>query len=157
LLLGCISLDLFAVLLGGAVSLLPVYARDILHVGPEGLGWMRSAPALGALMMALFLARYPLQRHAGPRLFWAVAIFGVATVVFGVSRRFDLSLLMLFVLGASDMVSVVVRATLEQLATPHEMRGRVGAVNQMFIGASNELGEFESGVTGQLLGAVPAV
>ncbi|MBM4378414.1 MAG: MFS transporter [Deltaproteobacteria bacterium] len=157
LLLGSISLDLFAVLLGGAVALLPIYAQDILKVGPWGLGLLRSAPAAGAAAMAVWLAFHPLQGRAGHKLFWGVGIFGVATVVFGLSRNTWLSLLALAVLGAADMVSVVVRATLEQLATPDAMRGRVSAVNGMFIGASNELGEFESGMTAKLLGTVPAV
>jgi MFS family permease len=157
LLLGSISMDLFAVLLGGAVALLPIYAKEILAVGPWGLGLLRSAPAAGAACMAVALAFHPLQRRAGQKLFVGVAVFGLATLVFGVSRNVWLSLLALFVLGAADMVSVVVRATLEQLATPDDMRGRVSAVNGMFIGASNELGEFESGITAKLLGTVPAV
>jgi MFS family permease len=157
LLLGCISLDLFAVLLGGAVALLPIYAKDILRTGPEGLGLLRSAPAVGAAVMAITLARFPLKRKAGPRLLIAVLVFGMATIVFGISHNFILSLVMLAVLGAADMVSVVVRSTLEQLATPHEMRGRVSAVNQTFIGASNELGSFESGVTAQWMGTIPSV
>jgi len=155
--LGAISLDLFAVLLGGATALLPVFARDILHTGPEGLGLLRSAPAIGAAAMALFLARWPVERKTGVRMFAAVAIFGIATVVFGVSRNFWLSLTALGVLGASDMISIYVRAALINFATPDEMRGRVGAVNMLFIGASNELGEFESGITAFLFGTVPAV
>lgn len=156
-LLGAISLDLFAVLLGGAAALLPIYARDILHTGPWGLGLLRSSPAIGALAMALWLARNPLNRRAGPIMFGAVAVFGVATVVFGVSTWLPLSMAALVVLGASDMISVVVRSTLVQLDTPDDMRGRVGAVNSVFIGASNQLGEFESGVTAALLGPVGAV
>ncbi|MEM5429526.1 MFS transporter [Cupriavidus oxalaticus] len=156
-LLGAISLDLFAVLLGGAVALLPIYARDILHTGPWGLGLLRSSPAVGALVMALWLARHPLNRRAGPIMFGAVALFGVATVVFGVSTWLPLSMAALVVLGASDMISVVVRSTLVQLDTPDDMRGRVGAVNSVFIGASNQLGEFESGVTAALFGPVGAV
>ncbi|KUE87938.1 MFS transporter [Cupriavidus necator] len=156
-LLGAISLDLFAVLLGGAVALLPIYARDILHTGPWGLGLLRSSPAVGALVMALWLARHPLNRRAGRIMFGAVALFGVATVVFGVSTWLPLSMVALVVLGASDMISVVVRSTLVQLDTPDDMRGRVGAVNSVFIGASNQLGEFESGVTAALLGPVGAV
>ena len=155
--LGSISLDLFAVLLGGATALLPVYARDILHVGPWGLGILRSAPAVGAALMAVYLAHWPLQRRAGAIMLGCVALFGVATIVFGVSHSFGVSLLALAVLGASDQVSVVTRLTLVQVATPPEMRGRVGAVNMVFIGASNELGEFESGVTADWLGVVRAV
>ncbi|MGB0059138.1 MFS transporter [Candidatus Binatus sp.] len=157
LILGAFSLDLFAVLLGGATALLPVYARDILHVGPLGLGVLRSAPALGATMLGLALGQRALQRRAGLAMFACVAIFGIATIVFGLSRNFALSLAALFVLGGSDMVSVYVRATLTQLATPDAMRGRVSAVNRLFVGASNELGEFESGVTATWFGTVPAV
>ena len=157
LVLGAISLDLFAVLLGGAVALLPMFARDILDIGPWGLGILRSAPALGAASMAMFLAYRPLKRHAGPMMFACVAIFGVATIVFGLSTSFFVSLAALVVIGASDMVSVFVRQQLVLLATPEEMRGRVTAVNMVFIGASNELGEFESGVTAAWLGAVRAV
>ncbi len=157
LLLGSMSLDLFAVLLGGAVALLPIYARDVLHTGPWGLGLLRSAPAVGAGAMAFWVAHHPLERRAGATMLWCVALFGVATVVFGVSESFVLSLGMLVVMGATDMVSVVVRLTLEQIDTPAPMRGRVSAVNMMFIGASNELGEFESGVTAAWLGAVRAV
>jgi len=157
ILLGCISLDLFAVLLGGAVALLPVYARDILHTGPLGLGFLRAAPAIGAAAMGPVLAYRPLRRKAGDRMLVAVGIFGVATIVFGVSRSFVLSFAALVIAGASDMVSVVIRLTLVQLSTPAAMRGRVAAVNMAFINASNELGEFESGVTAALLGTVPAV
>ena len=156
IILGSISLDLFAVLLGGAVALLPVFARDVLHTGPWGLGALRSAPALGAAAMAAWIAYRPLARRAGAVMLACVAIFGVATIVFAESRSFVLSLVALVVVGASDMVSVVVRSTLVQIATPPEMRGRVSAVNLVFIGASNELGEFESGVTAAWLGAVPA-
>ena len=155
--LGAISLDLFAVLLGGATALLPVYARDILHVGPEGLGVLRSAPAVGAALMAAALARKPLDRHAGARMFGTVALFGIATIVFGLSTNLYLSLAALVVLGASDMVSVYVRHALVQFGTPDAMRGRVTAVSVLFIGASNELGEFESGVTAAWFGTVPAV
>jgi MFS family permease len=155
--LGAISLDLFAVLLGGATALLPVFARDILHVGPTGLGALRSAPAIGATCVALILSRKPIARDTGKRMFAAVAVFGVATIVFGLSRNMYLSLAALMFLGAADQVSVFVRSTLIQLATPDAMRGRVSAVNMLFIGASNELGEFESGVTAALLGTVPAV
>ena len=157
LVLGAITLDLFAVLLGGATALLPVYARDILHTGPAGLGLLRSAPAAGAAIVAILLSRVPLERHAGPKLFGFIALFGGATIVFGLSRDFALSLVALAVLGGSDMVSVYIRSTLVQLATPDHMRGRVSAVNRLFIGASNELGEFESGLTASLFGTVPAV
>ena len=155
--LGAISLDLFAVLLGGAVALLPAYARDILHVGPLGLGMLRSAPALGAALMAIGFGRWPLQRHAGSAMFVAVAVFGLATILFGLSTSFYLSLAALFVLGGADMVSVFIRTSLIQMATPDAMRGRVSAVNMLFIGASNELGEFESGLTASWWGTVPAV
>lgn len=155
--LGAMSLDLFAVLLGGATALLPVFARDILHVGPIGLGFLRSAPAVGAALMALSLGRRPIKNHAGLKMFAAVAVFGVATIVFGLSRSFFLTLFSLAVLGASDMISVYVRSSLVQFATPDPMRGRVASVNMLFVGASNELGEFESGVTAALFGTVPAV
>ncbi|MBI3675487.1 MAG: MFS transporter, partial [Proteobacteria bacterium] len=155
--LGAISLDLFAVLLGGAVALLPVFARDILHVGPAGLGVLRSAPAVGAALMAFTLARWPVQRHAGGRMFAAVAVFGVATIVFGLSRNFYVSLAALFMTGASDMISVFIRSALVQYATPDAMRGRVSALSMLFIGASNELGEFESGITAAWFGTIPAV
>jgi MFS family permease len=154
---GAISLDLFAVLLGGATALLPIYARDILQVGPWGLGLLRSMPAVGAAVMALFLAYRPLTRRTGRRMFQAVAIFGLATIGFGLSTILPLSLACLFVLGAADMVSVFVRQTLVQIDTPDAMRGRVSAVNTVFIGASNELGEFESGTVAALIGTVPAV
>jgi len=155
--MGAISLDLFAVLLGGAVALLPVYARDILHVGPAGLGILRSAPAVGAALTALALARWPIERRSGVSMFACVAIFGLATIVFGLSTSFAVSLVALAVTGASDMVSVYVRTSLINFATPDRMRGRVGAVNMLFIGASNELGEFESGITAALFGTVRAV
>jgi MFS family permease len=155
--LGAISLDLFAVLFGGAAALFPIYARDILYTGPWGLGLLRSAPAVGALAMALWLAHHPIERGAGRKMFGAIALFGAATIVFGVSRSFALSIATLIVLGAADMVNVVVRMSLVQLRTPDEMRGRVSAVNAMFIGASNQLGEFESGVTAAWFGTVPAV
>jgi MFS family permease len=157
LILGAISLDLFAVLLGGAVALLPVYAREILHTGPWGLGLLRTAPGVGAALMAILLAHRPLRGRSGPTLLWAVAGFGVFTIIFGISRSLTLSLLALLLLGASDMISIIIRATLTQLATPDEMRGRVNAVDMIFIGASNELGQFESGVTAQWFGTVPAV
>jgi len=155
--LGAISLDLFAVLLGGATALLPVYARDILHVGPMGLGFLRSAPAVGAFSMAFFLTHRPIRNLVGAKMFGAVAIFGLATIVFGLSTWFPVSLLALVVLGASDMVSVNIRGSLVQLSTPDAMRGRVSSVSILFIGASNELGEFESGTTAALMGTVPAV
>ena len=155
--LGAISLDLFAVLLGGATALLPIYARDILLTGPWGLGLLRSAPAAGALVMSLFLARNPLQRRVGRTMFISVAVFGAATIVFAVSQSFLLSLAMLIVLGAADVISVVIRSSLVQIETPDEMRGRVSAVNSMFVGTSNQLGEFESGATAALFGTVPAV
>jgi MFS family permease len=157
LVLGSISLDLFAVLLGGAVALLPVYAKEILHTGPWGLGLLRSAPGIGAGVMALLIAYKPIRRRAGATMLWCVAGFGVFTIVFGLSRSLVLSLVALFLVGASDMVSVVVRGVLIQLDTPDEMRGRVNAVDMIFIGASNELGEFESGLAAQWFGAVPAV
>ena len=155
--LGSISLDLFAVLLGGAVALLPVYADQILHTGARGLGVMRSVPAIGAAIMGGVLAWRPLRKRAGMVMFACVTIFGTATIIFGLSRNFVLSLIMLFAIGASDMVSVVIRGTLVQINTPPAMRGRVSAVNMLFIGTSNEFGEFESGVTAQWLGAVKAV
>jgi MFS family permease len=157
LVLGAISLDLFAVLLGGAVALLPVFARDILHTGPMGLGILRSAPAAGAAITAFTLARRPIERHSGARMFAAVAVFGLATIVFGFSRSFYLSLGALFVTGASDMISVCIRSALINFATPDPMRGRVGAVNMLFIGASSELGGFESGITAAWFGTIPAV
>ncbi|MEO8875036.1 MAG: MFS transporter, partial [Polyangiaceae bacterium] len=156
MILGSISLDLFAVLFGGAVALLPIFAKDVLHTGPWGLGILRSAPAVGAALMALVFARRPITRHAGKMMLACVAIFGVATIVFALSKSFWLSLFALFVVGASDMVSVVVRSVVVQIATPSEMRGRVAAVNFIFVGASNELGEFESGMTAAWFGAVPA-
>ncbi|MFO1048274.1 MAG: MFS transporter [Geminicoccaceae bacterium] len=155
--LGAISLDLFAVLLGGATALLPIYARDILLVGPLGLGVLRSMPAAGAVVMAVLLAHRPLERHTGRRMLLAVGVFGLATIVFGFSTSLYLSLACLVVLGAADMVSVYVRQTLVQLETPDAMRGRVAAVNAVFIGASNELGEFESGVVAAAVGPVAAV
>jgi MFS family permease len=154
---GAISLDLFAVLFGGATALLPVYARDILAIGPQGLGILRSAPAVGAVAVGLLLTRFSLGRHAGRTMFVAVALFGLATIVFGLSKDFFLSLAALVVLGASDMVSVFVRQNLVQRSTPDAMRGRVNAVNSVFIGASNELGEMESGATAAWLGSVEAV
>ena len=155
--LGAISLDLFAVLLGGATALLPVYAKDILATGPWGLGLLRTAPALGALAVSVFLARNPLRHRVGRTMFLSVFIFGVATVVFALSTSFILSMCALITLGAADIISVVIRASLVQIETPDEMRGRVSAVNSMFIGTSNQLGEFESGATAALFGTVPAV
>jgi len=155
--LGAISLDLFAVLLGGATALLPVYARDILHLGPSALGALRSAPAAGAALTGVMLALRPIEARAGAKMLGCVAIFGLATIAFGLSRSFVLSLSALVIAGSTDMVSVVVRSALVQLATPQSMRGRVSAVNMVFIGASNELGEFESGLTAQWWGAVPSV
>jgi MFS family permease len=157
IILGAISLDLFAVLLGGATALLPVYAKDILHVGAFGNGLLRTAPALGAAVTGLWLGYRPLDRKTGGWMFGCVALFGVATIVFGVSHNFVVSLVALVVLGASDMVSVFVRSTLIQAATPDAMRGRVSAVSMLFVGASNELGEFESGGLAFLVGTVPAV
>lgn len=157
LLLGAVSLDLFAVLLGGATALLPVFAKEVLHVGPQGLGVLRSAPAVGALVVGLLLARRPPSRQVGRKLLLAVGAYGVAIVVFGLSTSFWLSLAALAVSGAADMVSVIIRQTLVQLETPDLMRGRVAAVNTLFIGASNQLGEFESGVTAALWGPVAAV
>ncbi len=154
---GAISLDLVAVLLGGATALLPIFAQDVLMVGPWGLGLLRSMPAAGALCMGFYLARHSMPRKAGQRMLVAVAVFGLATIGFGFSRSLTLSLACLFVLGAADMVSVFVRQTLVQGDTPDEMRGRVAAVSTIFIGASNELGEFEFGMLAAWLGAVPAV
>lgn len=157
LLLGVLSLDLFAVLFGGAIALLPIYARDILMTGPWGLGLLRAAPAAGALCMSAVLARFRLTQNVGPALFAVVIVFGVATIVFGLSTSLPLSLAALFVAGASDVVSVVIRFSLVQLQTPDEMRGRVSAVNALFVGTSNQLGEFESGVVAALVGVVPSV
>lgn len=157
LLLGVTTLDLFAVLLGGAVALLPIFAQDVLHSGPRGLGILRAAPAFGALTVSMLLTWQPMRRQAGAKMLSCVALFGAATVVFGLSRNLALSLVALFVVGAADMVSVIVRSSMLQLATPQDMRGRVSAVNALFIGASNEFGSFESGVTAQWWGAVPAV
>jgi MFS family permease len=154
--LGTISLDLFAVLLGGATALLPIYAHDILQTGPWGLGVLRAAPAVGALLMTAVLARHAITRRVGMRMFQAVIVFGLATIVFALSHLIWLSVLALAIMGAADMVSVVIRISLVQLATPDEMRGRVGAVNYLFINASNQLGQFESGITAALLGAMPS-
>ncbi len=157
LVLGAISLDLFAVLLGGATAMLPVFARDVLHAGPEGLGHLRAAPAVGATLTAAFFSARPLKHNVGVKMLVAVAVFGAATIVFGLSRSMPLSLACLALLGAADMFSVYVRQSLIQLYTPDEMRGRVGAVSSLFISASNELGETESGFLGALIGPVPAV
>ncbi len=157
LILGSISLDMFAVLLGGAVALLPVYAREILHTGPWGLGLLRSAPGIGAAVMAILVAHRPIRRRAGMTMLLCVTGFGIFTIAFGISRSLVLSLIALFLCGASDMVSVIIRATLVQIATPDEKRGRVNAVDMLFIGVSNELGEFESGLTAHWFGTVPAV
>lgn len=157
IILGAISLDLFAVLFGGATALLPVYAANILKVGPVGLGFLRSAPAVGALLMSAFLARKPLRKKVGRIMFTAVIFFGISTILFAISKSFILSIFILCVLGASDVISVVIRSTLIQLNTPDDMRGRVSSVNQMFIGTSNQLGEFESGLTASWFGPVNAV
>jgi MFS family permease len=156
MLVGAITLDLFAVLFGGTTALLPIFARDILHIGPLGLGALRSAPAIGAATVAAIIARYPLQRHLGHRMYWAVSGFGLATVIFGLSRDFWLSLAALIVLGASDQVSVVIRNSLVQIATPDHMRGRVSAVHMLFVGTSNQLGEFRAGVSAGFFGAITA-
>jgi MFS family permease len=156
-LLGVITLDLFVVILGGATALLPIYARDILAVGPIGLGLLRSAPAAGALVTAIILARHPVERHIGRKMFAVVGLYGLATIVFGLSTWFPLSLIALAALGASDAVSIVIRFTLVQIETPDEKRGRVSAINYLFVGSSNTLGEFESGLVAAWLGAVPSV
>ena len=155
--LGVISMDLFAVLLGGATALLPIFARDVLHTGPVGLGLLRAAPAVGALLMSLWLARRAIERHVGMTMFAAVAGFGVMTVLFALSNHLWLSLVALAALGACDMVSVVIRNALVQLDTPDGMRGRVNSVEAVFINSSNQLGEFESGLLAAWVGAVPAV
>jgi MFS family permease len=157
IILGAISLDLFAVLFGGATAMLPVYAAKILIIGPLGLGILRAAPAVGALIMSFYLARHPLEKNVGITMFICVMIFGLATIVFSLSKTFALSLAALAILGASDVVSMVVRSTIVQIETPDNLRGRVNSVNQMFIGTSNQLGEFESGVLASWLGVVPSV
>jgi MFS family permease len=157
LVLGAISLDLFAVLLGGATAMLPVFARDVLHAGPEGLGHLRAAPAIGATLTAAFFSVRPLKHNVGAKMLAAVGVFGAATIIFGLSRSMPLSLACLALLGAADMFSVYVRQSLIQLYTPDQMRGRVGAVSSLFISASNELGETESGFLGALIGPIPAV
>ena len=157
IILATLTLDLFAVLLGGATYLLPIYATDVLHVGAVGFGWMRAAPAIGAMAMSLVMSHLPPMKHAGRDLLFAVAGFGLATIIFGISKSFALSLTMLFLTGAFDNISVVVRHTLVQVLTPDSMRGRVSAVNNVFIGASNELGGFESGLTAQIFGPIWSV
>ncbi|MDP2227546.1 MAG: MFS transporter [Moraxellaceae bacterium] len=156
-LFGAISLDLFAVLLGGATAMLPVIAKNLLHTGPEGLGLLRAAPAVGALAVSFALTRFPIERHAGRVMFAGVAVFGASTVVLGLSTSLVLSVASLLVLGAADMLSVVIRSSLVQLETPEDMRGRVNAVNFLFIGASNQLGEFRSGASAALMGLVPSI
>jgi hypothetical protein len=156
-LLGVITLDLFVVLLGGVTALLPIFARDILNVGPSGLGVLRSAPAAGALITSIVLSNHPVERHIGIKMFAVVAIYGLATIAFGLSTSFPLSLLVLAVLGASDALSVVIRFSLVQIETPDDKRGRVSAINYLFVGSSNTLGEFESGTVAAWLGAVPSV
>jgi MFS family permease len=156
IILGAISLDLFAVLFGGVTALLPIFARDILHTGPWGLGFLRSAPAVGALAMSVLLVHIPMNRHVGIKMFAAVMVFGIATVIFSISTSLTVSLVALVILGAADNVSVVIRVSLVQLSTPDSMRGRVSAVNSLFIGTSNQLGEFESGMVAGLLGVIPS-
>jgi MFS family permease len=155
--LGSITLDLFAVVLGGATALLPIYAKDIFQTGPEGLGLLRLSPAIGAIIFSFLMARFPIRQHAGPIMFAAVAVFGLSTIVFGLSTSLPVAVFALATMGASDQVSVVIRSTLIQLGTPNEMRGRVSAVNFLFIGTSNQLGDFRSGLTAEWLGAVPSV
>jgi MFS family permease len=156
IILGAISLDLFAVLFGGVTALLPIFARDILHTGPWGLGFLRSAPAVGALAMSILLVHIPMNRHVGIKMFAAVMVFGIATVIFSISTSLTVSLVALVILGAADNISVVIRVSLVQLSTPDFMRGRVSAVNSLFIGTSNQLGEFESGMVAGLLGVIPS-
>lgn len=156
-LLGVITLDLFVVLLGGATALMPIYARDILSVGPIGLGLLRSAPAAGALITSIVLSRHPVERHIGRKMFAVIAIYGVATIMFALSTSFPLSLLVLALLGASDALSIVIRFSLVQIETPDDKRGRVSAINYLFVGSSNTLGEFESGTVAAWLGVVPSV
>jgi MFS family permease len=154
--LGAISLDLFAVLLGGAVALMPIYVRDILHAGPQAFGLLRASPAIGAIITSFILSWSPIRRHAGPWMFGGVAVFGISTIVFGLSEMIWVSIAAMIVLGAADMISVYVRGTLVQIVTPNHMRGRVASVSYLFIGASNELGEFETGVVARLMGPVNA-
>jgi hypothetical protein len=155
--LGAISLDLFAVLFGGATALLPAYTHDVLHAGPETFGYLRAAPGVGAAITALCLAFWPISRRVGPKMFLGVAAFGLATIVLGLTHQFWVAMIALSVLGVGDMISVFVRGMLVQLETPNAIRGRVSAVNAVFIGASNELGEFESGTTAAWWGLVPAI
>ena len=155
--LGSLTLDLFAVVLGGANAMLPIYAKDIFATGPEGLGLLRLSPAIGALAVSFLLARWPIRRHAGPIMFTTVALFGLATIAFGLSTSMTVAVIALMAMGASDLVSVVIRLTLIQLGTPNDMRGRVSAVNSLFVGTSNQLGDFRSGPTAEWLGAVPSV
>jgi MFS family permease len=157
MLLGALLLDLLAVFFGGAIALLPIFAKDILHVGPEGLGILRAAPAAGAVLIAIVLARRPVVRRSGPVMLWSVALFGLATIGFALSKYFWLSAVMLALTGAFDMVSVVIRSTLLQILTPEPMLGRVSAVNSVFVGSSNEIGAFESGFAAKLLGTIPSV
>ncbi|HET9717471.1 MAG TPA: MFS transporter [Pseudolabrys sp.] len=156
-LIGVITLDLFVVILGGATALLPIYAKDILAVGPAGLGLLRSAPAVGALITSIVLARYPVERHIGRRMFTVVVIYGLATIIFGLSTSLPISLLALLILGAADAVSIVIRFSLVQIETPDEKRGRVSAINYLFVGSSNTLGEFESGLLAAWVGTIPSV
>ncbi len=156
IILGAISLDLFAVLLGGATALMPIFVKDILHAGPQMFGLLRASPAIGAIVTSFLLSNWPIRRHAGPWMFGGVAIFGVATIVFGLSKIIGLSIAAMIVLGAADMISVYVRGTLVQIVTPNHMRGRVGSVSYLFIGASNELGEFETGVVARIMGPIGA-
>ena len=157
IILSSISLDMFAVLFGGAVAMLPVFAADVLHVGPQGLGMLRAAPASGAILMASLLAYHPVQKKAGKKLLWAVAGFGVCIILFALSKWFWVSILLLFFSGVLDNVSVIIRSTVIQLFTPDEMRGRVSSVNSIFIGSSNEIGSFESGLAAKLIGLIPSV
>jgi hypothetical protein len=154
--LGAISLDLFAVLLGGAIALMPIYVKDILHAGPQAFGILRASPAIGAIITSFILSWSPIRRNAGPWMFGGVAVFGISTIVFGVSEMIWVSIAAMIVLGAADMISVYVRGTLVQIVTPNHMRGRVASVSYLFIGASNELGEFETGVMARLMGPVNA-
>ena len=157
LLLSVMSLDMFAVLFGGVVAMLPIYAVEVLHMGPEGLGWLRSAPSFGAILMSLYLIRKPITKHAGAALLWSVLGFGICVLVFGVSTSFWLSFAALALSGALDSISMVIRGAIVQLCSPEAMRGRIAAVNSIFIGSSNEIGQFESGVAAKLLGTIPSV
>jgi hypothetical protein len=157
LLLSVMSLDMFAVLFGGVVAMLPIYAAEVLHMGPEGLGWLRASPAMGAIFMSLYLIKKPITKHAGTALLWSVFGFGICILVFGISKNFWLSFAALAISGALDSVSMVVRGAIVQLCSPENMRGRIAAVNSIFIGSSNEIGQFESGVAAKLLGTVNSV